>query len=461
MLVESGGFMDSLFASTTAVKKEPKKRKRLTSNSKKDDESPKIATAPLKFYKDTLDEDESKDDTKEESDVKDDVKDESKDDESMNVDKELKSDGKASSPKSEDVKEEEEEEVEEKRPPGPGCGPDGPPGVLTDVHKKRKRPKKLLKWRPQEELEEVRYFELDENERANVTKTFIEQKQMERCDESRNFALGRKLQGEDTMVEQTQWRTLFIVDNVPDHMYGSKSRECKIQSDREKTVLMDIYLDRHSLIDSPHEPDVEHYEFLEPQIIPLEDLTGNPDAVNAFTDIPWPEPKGDSSHPTYLSDAFANIFPNMNNPHPQFIPPFLDQSKGFNPLGVNPLANFQMGAMGLDTNPQMLNKWILPPAFLPPPLMNQNFQINRGVGMPNQMNNNGNNNNSNNNNNNNFQRNRGNDRNDRNDRNGGNWVRGNANNNGNGRWRGSCKQYAQKGYCSNGDRCIYSHSPKY
>ena len=457
MLVESGGFMDSLFASTTAVKKEPKKRKRLTSNSKKDDpESPKIAaTAPLKFYKDTLDEDENKEESKEENDIKDESKEESKDDvESMDVDEELKPEiSNANSSKPEDV--EEEEEIEEKKPPGPGCGPDGPPGVLTDVHKRRKRPKKQLKWRSQDELEEVRYFELDENERANVTKTFIEQKQMEHCNESRNFALGRKLQGEDTMVEQTQWRALIIVDNVPDHMYGSKSRECKIQSDREKTVLMDIYLDRHSLIDSPHEPDIEHYEFLEPQIIPLDDLTGNPDAVNAFTDIPWPEPKSDSAHPTYLSDAFANIFPNMNNPHPQFIPPFLDQSKGFNLLGVNPLANFPMG---LDNNPQMLNKWTMPPAFMPPPLMNQNFQINRSVGMPNQMNNNGNNNNSNNN----FQRNR---INDRNDRNGGNWVRGNANNNknnnGNGRWRGSCKQYAQKGYCSNGDRCIYSHSPKY
>ena len=148
MLVESGGFMDSLFASTTAVKKEPKKRKRLTSNSKKDEpESPKIATAPLKFYKDTLDEEETKDETKEENEVKDDVKDASKDDiELMDIDKELKLETlKASSPKPEEVKEEEKEEVEEKKPPGPGCGPDGPPGVLTDVQKKRKRPKKLLK----------------------------------------------------------------------------------------------------------------------------------------------------------------------------------------------------------------------------------------------------------------------------------------------------------------------------
>uniref|UniRef100_A0A182S6B1 Uncharacterized protein n=1 Tax=Anopheles maculatus TaxID=74869 RepID=A0A182S6B1_9DIPT len=93
-----------------------------------------------------------------------------------------------------------------KKPPGPGCGPDGPPGVLV-IHR-RKGPKKQLRWRATEELEEVRYFELDVTERCNVTKSFTDMKQMERVDERQKFMLSRKVGSEDIMVERTAWRPL-------------------------------------------------------------------------------------------------------------------------------------------------------------------------------------------------------------------------------------------------------------
>lgn len=56
---------------------------------------------------------------------------------------------------------------------------------------KRKGPKKSLKWKT--DLESVRYFELDETERVNVTKTFTDMKQMEKQNEREAFQMARKL----------------------------------------------------------------------------------------------------------------------------------------------------------------------------------------------------------------------------------------------------------------------------
>lgn len=56
---------------------------------------------------------------------------------------------------------------------------------------KRKGPKKTLKWKT--DLESVRYFELDETERVNVTKTFTDMKQMEKQNEREAFQMARKL----------------------------------------------------------------------------------------------------------------------------------------------------------------------------------------------------------------------------------------------------------------------------
>lgn len=56
---------------------------------------------------------------------------------------------------------------------------------------KRKGPKKVLKWKT--DLESIRYFELDETERVNVTKTFTDMKQMEKQNEREAFQMARKL----------------------------------------------------------------------------------------------------------------------------------------------------------------------------------------------------------------------------------------------------------------------------
>lgn len=418
MIMESIGFMDALSASAV-TKKDPKKRKRLTSNSgsKKDEpESPKIDVKPLKFYKDTLEENEEesvngiKSPTKEvEAEVKAEVK-----DESPEVKTEVKT---------EKSPEREVEELEEKRKPGIGCGPEGPPGVLVDPNMPRRK-KRPIRWRTEEELTEIRYFELDETERTNVSKTFTEQKQMEHVEERSAFQLGRKAQNDDTMVEQTKWKPLIPIDNVLPFVYGAKSLEVAVQAEREKNVLQELYF-RHSLNDSPKEPDPESYEHIEPQIIPLDDVTGNPDSVTNYTDIQWPAPKGELPL-AFSSNAFANVFSGINIPPAIGIPPNVGLA--------NPLATFANAPNPII--PPM--PWMIPqtPFMQPPPAMIPQ-QAPMGFGNRGGMNNN------------NFRGNNNRPFNNNGGSGGGNWVRGNSR-------RGTCNQFQRTGSCRN-KNCPYIH----
>lgn len=305
-------FMDAMTAATT--KKEVRKRKRIPSAKEGENNGDKAnqqskdgkdsKPAPLRFYQDTLEENENKDDASKSATAKS----ESNADDGIGKDKKPKTEtdeneeqnGKDIPASAESPEEAPEEPV--KREPGPGCGPDGPPGVLT-IHR-RKGPKKSLRWRPQEALEEIRYFELDETERVNVTKTFVDMKQMERVSERENFLISRKVGSEDTMVEQMEWQPLILVDDVPELAAGTNSKEKDIQAEREKTCLKTIYFNRASIPDSPHEPDVITFQNVEPPIIPLEDVTGNPDATHDFTSMPWPDPKGS---PPADSGNFDNL----------------------------------------------------------------------------------------------------------------------------------------------------------
>lgn len=443
MLVESIGFMDALSASTVAIKKDPKKRKRLPSNSKKDEpESPKIDVKPLKFYKDTFE--EAEEPANGEKSPKKELE-TSTDEQEVKTEKQDDGD---KSPKSLDVSEksttgESKEEIaeidepEEKRGPGIGCGPDGPPGVLVhpNIPRRKKRP---IRWRSDEELTEIRFFELDETERTNVSKTFTEQKQMEHVEERSAFKLGRKAQSDDTMAEQTKWRALIIVDNVPEINYGYKSREAEIQAEREKNVLQELYF-RHSINDSPHEPDPESYEHEEPQIVPQEDVTGNRDSINVFTDIQWPAPKGDLSS-TFSTNAFGNVFTHINIPSALGIPP----SAVLNSSIANPLASFHLGGipgpMARDIQNPIINQWMIPPApYLQPPPIPQSTPGFPVRGGSNNMNNNYRSNNS---------RPHGNNNNNGGSG-GGNWVRGNAR-------QGICNQFRRTGNCRN-KNCPYVH----
>lgn len=156
---------------------------------------------------------------------------------------------------------------------------------------KRKGPKKNLRWK--EELECIRYFELDETERVNVTKTFTDAKQSEKQGEREAFQMARKLATEDVMEEKTRWKDLISID-LPAALVepGKESREKEIQYARERGILQALYFNRSMIPDSAAEPDEErHHVMMDPKIIPLEDLTGNKESEKDFAGLPWPEPK--------------------------------------------------------------------------------------------------------------------------------------------------------------------------
>lgn len=270
-----------------------------------------------KFYKDTLDTDEAKP----EIEVKTEIKEEPT--------PELKE---------EKEKKTKEEEEEDDRPlENVVKEVDGLRGVL--VYHKRRGPKKQVKWKVETELEEIQFFELDETERVNVTRTFSDMKNMEHTGEREALQMSRKLPSEDTMDERTPWKPLVLIDlPAPLAEHGFKSSEKSIQFAREKVVLASLYFNRNMLPDSATEPDLEHQPVTDPVIIPLDDATGNPDSVNDYQNTPWPEPKGSPPHLTNnLASPPATLFP-VNVP--QFPQPMAPPSFAAVPPGAFPGPGF-------------------------------------------------------------------------------------------------------------------------
>lgn len=452
--------MDALTAAT--AKKEPKKRKRRPSVTKDVPESPSASAEPqtptspvsspigLKniaapnFYQDTL-ETEEKNTTE-----KEDLKEESTE--------------RATTPI-------ENQEVERMQTDG------GLKGVL--LYSKKKGPKKSVKFNDGN-LTQIKYFELDETERVNVTRNFVDMAKMEMSGERHALQMSRKLSTEDTMEPQTMWRMLYIIDqNEPLIMYGCKSKERDVQFAREKDVPQVFYYDRRLVPDSPQEPIMENHPMKDPINIPLED--SETQEFDKRTS-PWPEPKGSPPHveenipppvfptmpmpfqnfqhgapPTFHQNMAPRFGPpggpgvfggppnmmgppngNMMGPPPNMIPPaeMMHQGPPANPHAYGPPDNF---------NPMMNdnNNYQMP--FNPPPNMGMyppnNFNMNRGG-------------------------NRGGFRRGGNN-NSGPWIRmngpgpgpGNWNNRGGGGNRGGrlCKNVKNHGFCRNMDKCPFIH----
>lgn len=236
-------------------------------------------------------------------------------------------------------------------------------GVL--LYAKKKGPKKSIKWKPESDLVTVQYFELDETERVNVTRTFMDLAKMEMSGERDALQKSRKLNNEDTMDIQTNWRLLIEIDLKPPLAEpGCKSLEKDIQFAREKSVLQALFFGGRMVSDSPIEPDLETHQMTDPLIIPLEDPE-NPETEATVS--PWPDPKGSPPQ-----TPIQNMPPIFTNPYPNFgmgggpPPPF--QNIPF----VTPAANFmQTNLLGAGTDNWNSGPRI--PHNMPPPdLMNQN-----------------------------------------------------------------------------------------
>ncbi|XP_031843863.1 phosphatase 1 nuclear targeting subunit isoform X2 [Nomia melanderi] len=553
ILQESDMFMDALTASTKS--KEPRKRKRRTSITKDgptdakkqetatndnrdvtppptsppsaDEKSPVVVKPNFKFYQDTLETDEDKE-QKEKENSDDDCKKEKEETDDQKENRifkpEADDDTGSNTPTPDD-------DIEEKTSDSPedssisdsskkensGSYPeiryvDGLRSVL--LHQKRKGPKKVLKWKT--DLESVRYFELDETERVNVTKTFTDMKQMEKQNEREAFQMARKLSNEDLMEERTRWKPLIPIDLPPALVEpGKDSREKDIQYAREKGILQALYFNRSMIPESAAEPDEErHHVYSDPKIIPLDDLTGNKESEKDFTSMAWPEPKPQLQPP---SPAVTNFhypsFPHNQQPvmapmgPPTSMGPMPQMSQQImGPAHMGPLGPEMGGPIpaggggwrtgdgkvvvpdGIGMNPMgnMPNAFppgmeggpMVPPMMGPPPMYNQqqegygmmgpedmgfnNMNPNNFQGPPGPMYGPGPN----------FQGPRG----------GGpmhgrgrgvpgpGWYRGGGGPPGRGGWRGGgggwrgsgkqppvCRQFSKNGYCRVGDKCQYLH----
>ncbi|XP_071633343.1 uncharacterized protein Pnuts [Temnothorax longispinosus] len=539
VLQESDMFMDALTASTKS--KEPRKRKRRasitkdgsseakkqetanadnrestpppTSPSNVEEKSPVVLKPNFKFYQDTLEIEEDKDQRERES-----------GEEELRKDKDQAFDEERDNRDDDDIgsntptPEEDVEDVKDVESPEDECAiigdltkkdssypeiryVDGLKSVL--LLQKRKGPKKVLKWKT--DLESIRYFELDETERVNVTKTFTDMKQMEKQNEREAFQMARKLNTEDLMEERTRWKPLIPVDLPPPLVEpGKDSKEKDIQYAREKGILQALYFNRSMIPDSAAEPDEErHHVMTDPKIIPLDDLTGNKESEKDFTAVAWPEPKPQPPQPSTVTTfhyptTYPHNQPSMMAPMgpqttmgpmpqmpqqmmaPPHMAPMSPEMTGPMPtaggggwrtgdgkvlvpdVGMNPMANPMSGGF----NQNMEGAPMVPPGMMgPPPMYNQ-----EGYGMmcPDDMGYN------------NFQgppgpmygpgpnfpgprgahmHNRG--------RGGPGWgyrgpVRGGWRGVGGG-WRGSgkqppvCRQFSKNGYCRVGDKCQYLH----
>ncbi|KAJ8983424.1 hypothetical protein NQ317_005889 [Molorchus minor] len=485
ILQESDLFMDALTASAT-TKKEPKKRKRRPSVSKDIPSSPTCSPggdqshpstptspqtssgnnnnaapgspslglkniAPINFYQDTLSTEETMENA--ENDNKENTSDNANENEANT-----------------------EIDTEENKDPSSGAAT--PTDDNNDEEPSSpKKPRLEGGLKEESSLVDIRYFELDETERVNVTKTFGDMAKMEMSSEREAIQMSRKIVGEDTMQPQIMWKLPFIIEQSdPLAIPGHKSLEKDIQFAREKATLPALYFDKRRIPDSPEEPIPENHQMSDPIVIPLEDPESQEIDLRS---TPWPEPKGSPPHieppmpPHIFHNIPANFTPPFNNiPPPQFqgMPPRFQGPVGpvpippvnFIPPNMMPNGNL-MGPPNMGPPTDMMNQGPMNPNMYPPGPGPDNFgpvpdafgpgpdypmfgNQNPAPNMypPNNFNNH-------------RQGNRGYHRGSGNS---GNWVRmsgpGNWKRGGGHRGR-LCKNFQNRGFCRNGDNCQFVH----
>ena len=173
--------------------------------------------------------------------------------------------------------------------------------VLTKGPKRTRR----IKWRPQESLVEVEYFELDETERVNVNKLKFEEAR-------KNEAIAEKakmLQKQNAVVEDNRpWLGMKPIEcELPEIDYGGNSNEKKEQEQRENKVLQILFFN-NKLPNDPSEPDAAGGARIVTKPIPLEDTSGD-EAYTDYSGEPWPAPIQEKEN----TPVFDNLLNNMQS----------------------------------------------------------------------------------------------------------------------------------------------------
>jgi len=193
-------------------------------------------------------------------------------------------------------------------------------GIL--VYVKGNKAKRKIQWRTDDKLVDVRYIEIEEDERVNVfkVKSFEEMKKTEAMMEKTKRITGFDLT-EEEQEDSRPWRLIALtfegeqkeVSEKLLELSGQESTERKLQESREASVLKALQLS--SVPRDPSEPDAGSNERsgLPVRDIPLEDLSENRDeSAFSYSCLAWPPPTGaPPSLPTNLNALLSNINPSL------------------------------------------------------------------------------------------------------------------------------------------------------
>ncbi|CDI98611.1 serine:threonine protein phosphatase 1 [Echinococcus multilocularis] len=158
-----------------------------------------------------------------------------------------------------------------------------------------KRPRKRVTWAPEESLQQISYFEVDDSERVNVTRfSLAEIRQKEHSLERQLFK-----RHEEIEIKDAKWYPPIALELTLSIEPGCKSVERQVQLDRERFVLQAIYFTRESIPFSPEEPEKEEFEAKMAVEIPLEDLHAK--------DLLVVNDKGDGNSQMSLNPEVANL----------------------------------------------------------------------------------------------------------------------------------------------------------
>merc|ERR1719470_606716 len=154
--------------------------------------------------------------------------------------------------------------------------------------------KRAVKWRDDEELVQVEYFEVDEAERVNVHKLMFEEIRQQELVKERSLLSTRHKSSKKEAAENP-WKGLKILDNCGRGSFqaGNKSGEKELQRMREERVLPIVCFGNIPL--NPSEPDVSINRNIlgvgTTRDILADDISGEGTEVD-YSAEGWPEPSG-------------------------------------------------------------------------------------------------------------------------------------------------------------------------
>ena len=210
-------------------------------------------------------------------------------------------------------------------------------GIL--VYVKGNKAKRKIQWRTEDKLVDVRYIEIEEDERVNVfkVKSFEEMKKKEAMMEKTKRNTGFDLT-EEEQDDSKFWRLIALTfegeqKETADKLLelaGQESQERKVQASREASVLKALQLSAVPRDPSEPDPGSNDRTGREVREIPVEDISeGSDESAFSYSDLGWPAPAGAPSLPTNLNTLLSNITPSLINSLPPVtsLPPPPDLSK--------------------------------------------------------------------------------------------------------------------------------------